>query len=176
LGADLGFTATAETFRQVTSFSFVSPQGARWAVHALLRRALRRVAPDVVSRAHQALSDYYRSVPNADAFSSRLERIYHEAQMDAATGVRLWREEMRAALDRSRYDRCRSLITLMPDIEIPSEADGASVTYLAASAEIALGDHAEAQRLLSSLPADEPYALLLRANLAFARSDFAGAW
>lgn len=175
LGADLGFPAGAEAFRQVTSFSFVSPRGERWAIHLLLRRALRRVAPDVVARAHRALADYYRTVPHADAFSARLERIYHEARLDPAAGVRMWRDEMRAALDQSRYDRCRPLITLMPDIEVPSEPDAEAMAYLAAGAEIALGDHGEAQRLLDSLPAEAPYALLLRANLAFARSDFAAA-
>ncbi len=175
LGAVLGFSAGTDAFRRVISFSFVSPQGERWTIHLLLRRALRRVAPDVVTAAHRALADYYRTVPQPDAFSARLERIYHEAQLDPAVGVQMWRDEMRTALDQSRYDRCRSLITLMPDIEVPSQADAEAMAYQAAAAEIALGSHTEAERLLNGLPADAPYALLLRANLAFARSDFAAA-
>lgn len=70
LGADLGFTAGPEEFRQVTSFSFVSLQGERWAIHLLLRRALRRVAPDLVQQAHRALADYFRTAPHADEFSA----------------------------------------------------------------------------------------------------------
>ena len=175
LGADLGFPAGPGEFRQVISFSFVSQQGDRWAIHLLLRRALRRVAPDLVHVAHRTLADYFRTVSDADEFSARIERIYHEARLDPVTGVRMWREEMRAALDQSRFDRCRSLITLMPEIDVPSEQDAEAMTYLAAAAEIALGDHGEAERRLQGLPAEAPYALLLRANLAFARSDFAAA-
>ncbi|MFC6086164.1 ADP-ribosylglycohydrolase family protein [Sphaerisporangium aureirubrum] len=175
LGAALGFPTDAETFQRLTNFSFVSPQGERYTIHLLLRRALRRVAPDILARAHRALADYYRTVSQADGFSARLERIYHEARLDPAEGVRMWREEMCTALDQSRYDRCRSLITLMADIEAPTEADAEAMTYLAAEAEIALGNHGEAERLLDGLRADAPYALLLRADLAFARSDFGGA-
>lgn len=175
LGRALGFPAGAEAFRQVTAFSFVSPVGERWAIHLLLRRALRRVAPQVVVEAHRALADYYRAVPPSDAFAARLERIYHEARLDPAVGIGMWREEMSTALGQSRFDRCRSLITLLRDLESVPQPDAEAATYLAAGAEIALGDHAEARRLLDLLPAEAPYALLLRANLAFARSDFAAA-
>jgi ADP-ribosylglycohydrolase/tetratricopeptide (TPR) repeat protein len=175
LGAALGFSAGDEQFRQVTAFSFVSPVGERWAIHLLLRRALRRVAPQIVAAAHRALADYYRTVPPSDAFAARLERIYHEARLDPVVGIQMWRDEMGTALSQSRFDRCRSLITLLRDIEALPQPDVEAATYLAADAEIALGDHAEAQRLLDSLPAQAPYALLLRANLAFARSDFAAA-
>ena len=175
LGGALGFPAGDEPFRQVTAFSFVSAVGERWAIHLLLRRALRRVAPQIVAAAHRALADYYRSVPPSDAFAARLERIYHEARLDPGVGIQMWREEMGTALSQSRFDRCRSLITLLRDIEALPQPDVEAATYLAADAEIALGDHTEAQRLLDSLPAQAPYALLLRANLAFARSDFAAA-
>jgi hypothetical protein len=48
----------------------------------------------------------FRTGPYAGEFSARLERISREARLDPAAGVRMWREEMRAALDQSRFDRC----------------------------------------------------------------------
>ena len=185
LGTKLDFPVSSADFRRIIAFSFVTPHQrpsgvgpalgrstARFAVHNLLRRALARVAPEDTSRAHEVLIDYYRSVPGDDEFTARLEQIYHRARLNPVDGVAQWRDEMSTALATSRFDRCRSLITLLADLEMPSQADAEACTYQVARAEIALGRWGQAAGLLESLPAGAPYALLLRADLAFVQGEF----
>lgn len=176
LGARLNFPTSTQAFRRVTGFSFVTPyreQGAtgRYAVHALLRRALSRLDADASAQAHEALVAYYAAMP-ADDFTARLERIYHRSRLDAARGLGEWRSEMDLALATGRFDRCRALIVLFSSLEQVSAAQDAACSYLLARAEIALGHWEQADQLLAGLPQDGAHALLLRADLAFCRGDF----
>ncbi|MGW1779502.1 ADP-ribosylglycohydrolase family protein [Streptomyces sp. NPDC002143] len=176
LGARLDFPTSTAIFRRITGFSFVTPyreEGAagRFAVHALLRRALSRMDPGASSQAHAALAAYYDAMP-ADDFTARLERVYHRGRLDAAGGMGEWRTEMERALATSRFDRCRALIVLHGSMEPAPEPLARACSYLVAKGEIALGHWEQAEQVLAGLPQDSAHALLLRADLAFVRGDF----
>lgn len=177
LGTHLDFAVSQAVFRRLIAFSFViaQPGEQRWSVHQLLRRALRHIAPDAVRHAHELLATYYATVPQHDEFTARVEHIYHQARLDPATGLELWQRELDQALAIGRFDRCRSLLSVLTDMEMPSEAAARASTYQMARAEIALGLWDQAEQRLDQLPPDAPHALLLRAHLAFVRGDFTAA-
>jgi ADP-ribosylglycohydrolase len=184
-------------FRRLVGFSFVTslsraadPEGAGpagtpelggrpgeepepvYEIHRLLRRGVAQAEPAAVRAAHGTLAAYYAGMAAAGDFTSRLEEIYHRGQLDPAAGVGLWRTAMEQALKIGRYDRCRSLVALLSELEVPAEVDRHSVVYLLGRAELGLGRWQDAEALLAGLPADSPYGLLLQADLAFVRGDF----
>jgi ADP-ribosylglycohydrolase/tetratricopeptide (TPR) repeat protein len=172
LGTELDFPVSQGLFRRLVCFSFVTAQpGERFAVHQLLRRAVAAIAPDAVRRAHQVLATYYAAMPQQDEFAAQVEHIYHRAQLDPEDGTRLWLREMDKALAISRFDLCRSLLSIVADLAPPSAELTESCAYHVAKAEIALGRWEEAEQRLARLPADAPHTLLLQADLAFVRGD-----
>jgi ADP-ribosylglycohydrolase/tetratricopeptide (TPR) repeat protein len=177
LGSQLGFPTTDAVFGRLISFSFVTPapDGLRFSLHQLLRRAIAGIAPDLVSQAHQALADYYVSVAQPNEFMGRIEHIYHRARLDPAAGVELWLAEMDKVLSLSRYDLCRSLLSVLSDLDMPSAAAAEACDYQVARAEIALGRWEEAASRLAGLPADAARTHLLKGELAFVRGDFEAA-
>lgn len=91
---------------------------------------------------------------------------------DRAAGS--WVAVMDQCLAGGRYDRCRAMITLLA--ALPSgQAGQAQLVYRIARADIGLGQWADAEALLDSLPAQSPHATLLQADIAFCRGDFAQA-
>jgi ADP-ribosylglycohydrolase/tetratricopeptide (TPR) repeat protein len=172
LGTQLDFPVSQSLFRRLVSFSFVTAQpGERFAVHQLLRRAIAAIAPDAVRRAHEVLAAYYAGMPQRDEFAARVEHIYHRAQLDPEDGTRLWLREMDRALSISRFDLCRSLLSIVTELAPPTAELTESCAYRVAKAEIALGRWGEAEQRLAGLPADAPHTLLLKADLAFVRGD-----
>jgi ADP-ribosylglycohydrolase/tetratricopeptide (TPR) repeat protein len=190
----LGLRASRADFPKVVAFSFISrhqpalhagaPAGPAapageppgqpresYEMHRLLRRALERVEPEATRAAHQVLRDYYAEMAAAGDPTARIDEIYHRGRLDPADGVALWRQTMEESLAIGRYDRCRSLIGLLPDLEVPTERDRESTTYLMARAELGLGRLDQVERLLASTPASSPYATLLLADLAFQRGQ-----
>jgi ADP-ribosylglycohydrolase/tetratricopeptide (TPR) repeat protein len=182
LGEARGFPAGPHEFARTVGFSFVTqasgPRGSTeerstHEVHRLLRRALARAVPDELRRVHEVLAGYYAAMATEGEFTARMEEIYHRGQLNAAEGMALWRETMERNLAIGRYDRCRSLVTLLSDLEPPTAADRESSTYLVARAELELGRPAQAEQLLAALEAESPYATLLRSDIAFVRGDLA---
>lgn len=173
LGTHLDFPVGQAIFRRLVGFSFVTPQagGERFAIHQLLRRAIGNIAPDTVRQANEVLADYYSRMPHDD-FTDRVDHIYHSARLDATEGVELWLREVDRALAISRFDRCRSLLSVLGELEMPSESVAEACAYQVARAEIALGRWDEAEQRMARLPAAAPHSLLLRADLAFKRGDF----
>jgi ADP-ribosylglycohydrolase/tetratricopeptide (TPR) repeat protein len=189
----LGLRASRADFPKVVAFSFISrhqpalhagaPAGPdatagppvqpreSYEMHRLLRRALERVEPEATRAAHQVLRDYYADMAAEGDPTARIEEIYHRGRLDPADGVALWRQAMEESLAIGRYDRCRSLIGLLGDLEVPTERDRESTTYLMARAELGLGRLDQVERLLASTPASSPYATLLLADLAFQRGQ-----
>lgn len=183
----LELRADRADFPKVVSFSFITgqppglhagaegtaaPQRESYEMHRLLRRALERAEPAATGDAHRVLDAYYERMAAGGEFTARMERIYHRNRLDAADGIALWRQAMEEALAIGRYDRCRSLITLLADLQVPAQRDVEATTYLVARAELGLGRLAEVERLLESTPAASPYGTLLGADLAFVRGQF----
>ncbi|WP_283137450.1 ADP-ribosylglycohydrolase family protein [Rhizohabitans arisaemae] len=177
LGAELDFPATTAVFRRLSSFSFVTPVAGeqRFALHQLLRRAISHVAPELVLQAHEVLADYYGAVGEPNEFTRRVEHIYHRTRLDPADGVRLWLAEMDRVLSVSRFDLCRSLLSVLDDLDMPSPEVSRACDYQVVRAEIALGRWAEAEERLTALPPEEAHTHLLQGELAFVRGDFDGA-
>ncbi|MFC4588720.1 ADP-ribosylglycohydrolase family protein [Sphaerisporangium corydalis] len=177
LGAQMDFPATMAVFRRLTAFSFVTPIAGeqRFALHQLLRRAIANIAPEVVLQAHEVLAAYYGAVPRPDEFTRRIEHIYHRAQLDPAAGVTLWLAEMDRVLALSRFDLCRSLLSVLGDLDMPSPEVAEACDYQVARAEIALGRWEEAEERLRALPGDAAHTHLLKGELAFVRGDFEAA-
>ena len=190
----LGLRAGRADFPKVVAFSFISrhqpglhagapaapvapaapatePPPESYEMHRLLRRALERVEPDATRAAHQVLRDYYGDMAAGGDPTARIDEIYHRSRLDPADGIALWRQTMEESLAIGRYDRCRSLIGLLTDLEVPTERDRESTTYLMARAELGLGRLDQVERLLDSTPASSPYATLLLADLAFQRGQ-----
>ncbi|MGH3392007.1 MAG: ADP-ribosylglycohydrolase family protein [Actinomadura sp.] len=176
LGTHLDFPVSQPIFRRLVGFSFVTPQAGdeRFAIHQLLRRAIENIAPDTVRQANEVLADYYSRVPHND-FTDRVDHIYHRARLNPAAGVELWLREMDRALEISRFDRCRSLLSVLGELEMPSEQVAEACAYQVARAEIALGRWDDAELRVARLPAAAPHSLLLRADLTFKRGDFGAA-
>ena len=171
LGTHLDFPVSEAIFRRLVGFSFVTPQAAhgRFAIHQLLRRAIGNLAPDTVRHAHEMLAEYYAAVPHDDEFTGRVEHIYHRARVDPTAGVELWQREMDQALAISRFDRCRSLLSILGELEMPSDEVAETVAYQVARAEIALGRWDDAEQRLGRLPATAPRSLLLQSELEFVK-------
>src|SRR6266536_2569952 len=180
LGGQLGFAQHRVDFDRLIAFSFVAPvSGAgtdrgrqAFEVHRLLRRALRRVKPDATRRAHEVLRAYYGGQALAGDFTALLEEIYHTNQLDPSEGVSAWVRAMDRCLARGRYDRCRSLIALLGDLDVEGEFDHGRCMYRVARADLGLGAWADAEAILTRLPADSPHWSLLKAELAFCRGEF----
>ncbi|HEV7931434.1 MAG TPA: ADP-ribosylglycohydrolase family protein [Actinomadura sp.] len=172
LGTHLDFPVGQAVFRRLVGFSFVTPQPGeeRFAIHQLLRRAIENIAPEAVRQAHEVLANYYSTMPHDD-FTGRVDHVYHRARLDPAAGVELWLREMDRALAISRFDMCRSLLSVLGELEMPSEPVAETCAYQVTRAEIALGRWDEAEQRLRRLPATAPQTLLLRADLAFVRGD-----
>ncbi len=180
LARQLGFAQHRLEFDRLIAFSFVSPVSVAgterrrqaYEVHRLLRRALRRAKPDAIRQAHELLRVWYADHALAGDFTARMEEIYHTNQLDPSNGVSAWVDAMDRCLARSRYDRCRSMIALLHDLNVETEFDRGRCMYRVARADLGLGDWAEAEAILQGLPADSPHWLLLQAELAFCRGEF----
>lgn len=182
----LELRASRADFPKVAAFSFITrqppglhaaegdatPQRPSYEMHRLLRRALERAEPEATGAAHQVLNVYYERMASQGDFTALLEQIYHRNRLDAVGGIALWRQTMEQALAIGRYDRCRSLISLLADLQVPTQRDVEATSYLVARAELGLGRLAEVERVLESTPTESPYATLLRADLAFVRGQF----
>jgi ADP-ribosylglycohydrolase/tetratricopeptide (TPR) repeat protein len=185
LGERLEFPHQRSDFGRLIAFSFISPtsggtgdpgqaQERSYKMHQLLRRALGSARPDSIRLAHRELEGRYRELAGTGDFTAWLEQIYHAGQLDPAAAAAGWVAVMDRCLAAGRYDRCRALITLLADLPAGAAAQG-RLAYRVARADIGLGRWAEAEALLDSLPADSPHAMLLRAEVAFCRGDFAQA-
>jgi ADP-ribosylglycohydrolase/tetratricopeptide (TPR) repeat protein len=186
LGERLEFPYQRSDFDRLVAFSFVSPIGSGGTVgqelahepihtmHQLLRRALGSARPDSVRRAHEVLEQRYDELAVGGDFTARLEQIYQAGQLDPVGAAAGWVKAMDQCLAAGRYDRCRTMITLLTDLPA-GKADHARFTYRVARADIGLGRWAEAEALVESLSAESAHATLLRAELAFCQGDFAQA-
>jgi ADP-ribosylglycohydrolase/tetratricopeptide (TPR) repeat protein len=186
LGERLEFPYQRSDFDRLVAFSFISPIASGGTgghdqthepvhtMHQLLRRALGSARPDSVRRAHEFLEQRYDELAAGDDFTARLEQIYHAGQLDPVGAAAGWVKAMDQCLAAGRYDRCRSMITLLADLPA-GKADHARFTYRVVRADIGLGRWAEAEALVESLPAESAHATLLWAELAFCQGDFARA-
>ncbi|MGH8571273.1 MAG: hypothetical protein ACREX8_01695, partial [Gammaproteobacteria bacterium] len=179
-----------DAFSRLVGFSFITrlsraaesesePAGVRmpdaeptYEMHRLLRRGIARAAPAAVRAAREALAEYYAGMAADGDFTSQLEEIFHRAHLDPAAGIEFWRRAMEQALAIGRYDQCRTLVTLLSELDVPVGTDRHSTVYLVGRAELGLGRWDEAEALLADLPANSPYSLLLLSDLAFVRGDF----
>jgi ADP-ribosylglycohydrolase len=193
----LGFGGQRVDFDRLVAFSFISPvspvspvtspptpgsgapqpgqgQGQGFAMHQLLRRLLRGTHPDATRSAHQLLRNHHANQAEAgEDFTARVEAIYHTNQIDPPAGVAAWTAAMDECLGVSRYERCRALLSLLPDLTITSDADRRACLTRVVRAELGLGRWADAEQLLSGeLPADDPEVQLLWSELWFVRGDF----
>jgi ADP-ribosylglycohydrolase len=190
LGEALGFRHEADDFRRLTGFSFVTPAthaaptpappatdseslSGVYEVHRVLRQSVADVEPTAVRSAHQILVDYFQA--RAEHLLSRVESIYHRNQVDPADGVRAWLGAIQSALALGRFDFCRTYLALLPDLDVESDEELHACIYISARAAIGLGRWADAEDLLDDLPEGSAHALLLRADLAFLRGQFAPA-
>jgi ADP-ribosylglycohydrolase/tetratricopeptide (TPR) repeat protein len=187
LADPLGFGGQRVDFDRLVAFSFIAPvtstptpgsgepppgQSQAFAMHQLLRRLLRGTDPDATRRAHQLLRDHHASHAGED-FAGRVEAIYHTNQIDPPVGVVAWTATMDECLGVSRYERCRALLSLLPDLTITSDADRQACLTRVVRAELGLGRWADAEQLLTAeLPADDPEVQLLWSELWFVRGDF----
>jgi tetratricopeptide (TPR) repeat protein len=183
LGAELGFPCRELDFRRLVAFSFASTatrlpgvefddavRHAAFEIHRILRTTLAHVEPARTRAAHVALVRYYESEP-ATA-TSRAEAIYHRNQVDPRDGVQAWLAEADDALSLGRFDRCRTLVALLPDMVIESADEQRAVTYASARADLGLGRLDDVRHRLATLPTESAYALLLNADIAFVEGRF----
>jgi ADP-ribosylglycohydrolase len=186
LGDRLDFSAQRTDFAKLASFSFVAPvEGATAAgddtdrsafvVHRILRQALRHARRDATRRAHQVLADHFGQQARAGEFTAHVEEIYHHNQLDPAAGVAEWVTAIDGALGIGRYDRCRSLVALLGELQIDTEPEREQCLHRVARSELALGRLSEVERILADLPPGSPYASLLQADVAFVRGELAKA-
>jgi tetratricopeptide (TPR) repeat protein len=184
LGEVLGFPCREPDFRRLITFSFVtsvtrvapSSQSSEteppssYEIHRILRKTLTHIEPEKTRAAHEALAAYYDR--DETSATSRAEAIYHLNQLDAADGIREWLAEVEDALSLGLFDRCRTLVALLPDMTIEHDDDRRAVTYASARADLGLGRVEDARQRLAALPADSAYGLLLMADIAFVGGRF----
>lgn len=104
------------------------------------------------------------SVPALNASTARLGSI---RQRGSSCGLR----EMDRVLLISRFDQCRSLVSLLSDLEMTSSEIEEACAHRVIRAEIALGRWGEVGERLRSLPEAAAHTLLRRAELAFVQGD-----
>jgi ADP-ribosylglycohydrolase/tetratricopeptide (TPR) repeat protein len=182
----LDFPAQRSDFAKLVSFSFVAPvegvtaagedtDGYAFAIHRILRRVLQHARRDATLRAHQVLAAHYREQALSGDFTAHVEEIYHRNQLDPAAGVAEWVAAIDGALAIGRFDRCRSLVALLADLQVDTEPERQECLHRVARAELALGRLSEVERILADLPPGSPFASLLQADVAFVRGELAKA-
>lgn len=131
LGEELRFLCTDAQFNVLVQFSFVTGQGqedtARYRIHDLLRRLLREQGNETMHRADDALERYYRARAETGDAVALAEAIYHANRLDWRRGVSEWVDALDAALRQSRYDVCRALLGVLPELAIESDVARADV-------------------------------------------------
>ncbi|HEY9849275.1 MAG TPA: hypothetical protein V6D28_07440 [Leptolyngbyaceae cyanobacterium] len=119
LGNECHFLATAANFDILKSFSFVwqdKRRGNNWyRIHDLLRRLDDESENATTWKAHEVLETHYREVGNLP------EAIYHANRLDWEWGVDEWVREFDAALEKSNYQLCSSLLEVRGELRIASD-------------------------------------------------------
>jgi ADP-ribosylglycohydrolase/tetratricopeptide (TPR) repeat protein len=184
LGDRLGFPAGRTDFAKLVSFSFIArvagvgseEMGASaFVVQRILRRALLHTRRDATLRAHEVLAAHYKESALRGDFLGRVEEIYHRNQLDPSTGVGEWVAEIDGALAIGRFDRCRSLVSVLADLQVDTDPERQQCLHRIARAELELGHVSEVERILADLPSGSPYAAILEADLEFFRGALARA-
>jgi len=120
LGQALHFHATRAAFFDIlTRFSFVwqvQRRGENWyRIHNLLRRLDDESGNETTRHAHEVLEQHYRERGEVT------EAIYHANRLDWERGVVEWCQVFEQALQRSRYEQCRSLLEVRNELSIQSD-------------------------------------------------------
>jgi tetratricopeptide (TPR) repeat protein len=120
LGQALHFHATRAAFFDIlTRFSFVwqaQRRGENWyRIHDLLRRLDDESGNETTRRAHEVLEQHYQERGEV------AEAIYHANRLDWERGVVEWCQVFEQALQRSRYEQCRSLLEVRNELSIQSD-------------------------------------------------------
>ncbi len=143
LGQELDFQPTRPNFDLLREFSFVwraKQRGENWyRIHDLLRRLDNRDGNEITQQAHQVLEQHYQAQNSA-------ESIYHANRLDWQRGVDEWVEVFEEALRLSRYEQCRNLLEICPDLLIQDDFQMGVVSYFEGEHFAQLARHAEAQQ------------------------------
>jgi tetratricopeptide (TPR) repeat protein len=114
-----------EGFDYLTEFSFVwdsEDGGEGWyRVHDLMRRLAYEQKDPTTIKAHEVLTQYYRSRGEQGDITAIAERVYHAHRLDLEDGVNQWLTEMNQALSLSRYDLCRALLAIRNELFLPDD-------------------------------------------------------
>lgn len=139
LGSEIGFRTTVGDFEIVTDFSFVRRQAQADPPRFRLHDRLRKLDLDGVYRGgtkrqtHQVLEKYFRSLSNDASTAVRenavCESIYHLNRLNWREGVNEWLEVFRDRMRSARYESCRPLMDVRPELEIDSDFDEAMMAY-----------------------------------------------
>ena len=150
LGQALRLRSTEADFSTLIRFSFVwhaGRYGQGWyRIHDLLRRLLRERGDEEVSKADRILEGYYRELSKADDPSALAEAIYHANQQEAKRGIKEWASTFEHALRRSRYDTCRRLLEIGPELRIPTIFELGSVSQCEGEYYFSLSRYPEAHQ------------------------------
>ncbi|MEO0756227.1 MAG: tetratricopeptide repeat protein [Cyanobacteria bacterium J06648_16] len=115
LGEKLSFTADRPTFDRLVRFSFIRQNQQRGADWYSLHDLMRRLNEDAqVAAAHGVLAEAYQAEGN-------IEAIYHVNRLDWSQGVDRWVNRFDDALELSRYELCRTLLELRPELTVASD-------------------------------------------------------
>jgi len=184
LGKNLGFDVARDNYERLLRYSFISPVSASSdgsqnsdtvRVHHLLRSVLSRLKPEAFTNANRALFQYYAERSSRNDFSSVVEQIYHENTIYAEAGLDSWTRSMSECLKIGRYDRARLLLSVLEELTVPEGLQRSRSLYLSGQTYLGLGRYIEAESVLDQIPHTSAHAALLRAELAFCRSEFAAA-
>ncbi|MBK1631145.1 hypothetical protein CKO31_10395 [Thiohalocapsa halophila] len=180
LAADLCFAGTTLDFERVIPYSFIacrSPPselaGGRpvYEMHRLLRRILSKVRRAEVQEAHTSLIGYYNRKAKLGDYLARLEAVYHVNQIAPVKGLRQLVSALRSEVEIHRYDRCRTIIALLTDIQIPETYDRGDLWYLLARANLGLGNLQEVEETRERLPTGSACRALIESELLLVKGQ-----
>jgi tetratricopeptide (TPR) repeat protein len=150
LGEALHLHATEAAFEVLTAFKFVWParragEEAWYTIHDLLRRLLRERDEEMTRRADAVLEDYYRKNTAAGDVAAVAEAIYHANRRDWERGVSEWTQVFDAALQRSLYGLCGTLLEVRNELSIDTSFWQGMVSQSEGSYFATLSRHKEAE-------------------------------
>ncbi len=134
-----------------------------YSVHSAVRKLILETLGGIEERAalHEKVRFYCQQAKKncenpEDAFAFELEKIYHSAEVSRSSGVNLGEECFARELERTRFDRCESILETLRDVEGWPQENEAQILCLTARLRMVLGEYDSALQIFKAANELEP--------------------